>query len=116
MTRHYRICFIDLAGRLAGCQDFSASTDGEAELAGWLVFDACSDECSAYQIWDERRCLVDRRFADGRPPGMTEEVSSAVDIAQELEEALVDSRHAVARSRRMLWLLGLQKDEKWGTS
>jgi hypothetical protein len=108
----YRLYLRNASG-IVGRDDFDASDDETAATMAELISEACSDECDHYELWQGMRCLSSRRTAAPRPPkNATEIVAEMKDSLIAREEAIQNSRWAVARSRRLLERLNaLRQDD-----
>lgn len=92
----YRLCFC--RGReLVGRETFHAEDAMSARYIGAAIFDACSDCCDSYELWDgvyriDVRLPVTAAMLDGDRQTRTIET----------EEAILNSAWAVSKSQRLL--------------
>ncbi|HKT18645.1 MAG TPA: hypothetical protein VJR47_11425 [Stellaceae bacterium] len=97
----YRLYLLDGQRAISAREDFTATSDDEAIECAAVVFNACSDACSGYEVWSGSRKLVGGATAissltvDGLRAARQER-------AIKIEEALRDSRWAIAQSRRLI--------------
>jgi hypothetical protein len=111
MSMTYRINFRQ--GRLVvGRDDFDIDGDAGAVIVGRTLFDACSDVCSSFDLWQGERQI------DPWRPGELQALGRDVTehrqrVIAESEERLRDSRWAIASSKRLLERIeNLVKDSK----
>jgi hypothetical protein len=57
----YRIYFTTFNGRIVGRHDFAADDDATAARIGYVLFEACSDACQAFELWEGSRKVRSRR-------------------------------------------------------
>ncbi len=103
----YRINFLDGDDRISAHHDFVTEKDASAILIADWLFDACSDTYVDYELW----CGT-RRFIPLTQMGISgaslafrsdrEEMHAVQEIVVDCEHVLLDSAHAVARSRQLL--------------
>ena len=84
---------------IAGCEEFEAENDAAALAIARAVFDAASDLCDAFELWAGARQIDQRRMATLPISVVTAQWQEHVIRA---EEALLNSRWAIAHSRRLL--------------
>lgn len=96
----YRLYFW-AAGRIVGRHDFDAEDDRAAGAISAQLFDACSDNCEAYDLWSGQR-----RVPIAGPPlkRVSLDVLSAIhqETIVEVAKAISRSQWSVAQSRRLL--------------
>jgi hypothetical protein len=84
---------------ITGCEDFAAENDAAALAIARSIFDAATDFCDAFELWDGTRHIDQSRVT-------TLETRAVIAQRQEhvirVEEALLNSGWAIARSRRLL--------------
>jgi hypothetical protein len=110
--RTYRFYFIDdrvIRGRF----DFQAADDyGAAEIAE-VLFEACSDRCQSWEIWEGEVLLLS---GPQKPRGAQLRASDLAERRQENivqhEETILHSDWAIASSRRLLAELDKLKASK----
>jgi hypothetical protein len=80
-----------------------AEDDHAALAVSEIIFDACSDSCVGFELWQGTRLLWDNRVPPLPPrislTELTEKMQASV---VEREEALLRSNWAVSRSRRLM--------------
>src|SRR5215472_1611707 len=105
----YRLYLRDSVG-VVGRDDFEAPSDVAALRIAVLVWDACSDECDRYEVWQGERWVAAGQKNTARPPiAATEIAAKTRESLIAREEAIQNSRWAVARSRRLLERLSALK-------
>lgn len=106
MSRNeYRLFFLDEHAAIQARQEFLAADDGEAIIFAALLFDACSEDCSGYELWNGARIVVSTFTGLGTSDGtLTHE-----DITEkqqryllELEEILRHSHWRISKSKKLL--------------
>jgi len=104
----YRIYFVGERAIL-GRHDFDADNDRAAIQVAHVLFDACSDDCRSFDLWQgRRRIAVPRLFV----PSTFEELSEATqERVLDTEERIAHSQWNIARSRRLLEMLERRKTE-----
>lgn len=109
----YRIYFRG-ATTIIGREDFEADDDRGAMAVGWLLWDACSDLASGFELWQGDRELCERR-------GPLRAALSAIEVSErmqasviETEEAIQRSKWAIAQSRRLLGQLAQARRNRPG--
>jgi hypothetical protein len=102
----YRVFFRNARAGIQGRDDFTAANDHEAMILARLIFEACSDACSEFELWEGAR-LVDKPQSRPAPVQL-----AAAAINQETqrslierEEAIQSSGWAIGNSRRLLGTL-----------
>ena len=105
----YRIYFF-AERAIRGRHDFDADNDQAAIQVGYVLFDACSDDCRSFDLWQgPRRIAVPRLFV----PKTFDELSAAnQECVVDTEERIVRSEWNIARSRRLLEMLARRKPER----
>jgi hypothetical protein len=100
--RPYRIYFRAVTG-IVGRHDFAAADDDEALALAEILSEACSDECTSFELWHHTRLVVPERTAPLRPALGADEINAAMQASLiEREEAIQQSDWAIARSKRLL--------------
>jgi hypothetical protein len=100
MSMAYRINFRQ--GHLVvGRDDFDVDSDAGAVIVGRTLFDACSDRCSSFDLWQGERQIDPWRPRELKALGrdVTEHRQRVIAAS---EERLRDSRWAIASSKRLL--------------
>jgi hypothetical protein len=97
----YRLYF--LSDHVVGQFDFQADDDDRAVETAEIIFDACSDSCRSWQIWEGDVFLVSGPLrlhgAQLRTKGLTERRQEHI---VECEEAILRSEWAIASSERLM--------------
>jgi hypothetical protein len=87
-------------GAISTRLEFLASAETEALRSAAILFDACSDVCSSYELWSGSRMIVrDDPVHSGTALEMLEQSRQRHMI--DLEEALHSSRWCIAKSARL---------------
>lgn len=97
----YRIYLCDEHGKIGARQSFRAENDEEACEAAALIFDACTDRCSRFEVWDGRRQVM----TGAERPGQAQFESLSAQRQESIidyEEKLRDSAWQISRSRRLI--------------
>lgn len=95
----YRMYFLD-ADRIRAREDFEADIDIDAIGIARALYDACSDICDSFELWQEERKV---ETAQGFEPVSLAELTQAhQQIVLETEEAILNSEWSIARSRRLI--------------
>ena len=89
---------------IVGREDFEAAGLDAATLIADMLFQACLDKCEAYELWQGERMLGNNLAWAGVITAELRERNQAIVI--ECEEAIRDSKWAIASSQRLLELLG----------
>ena len=97
----YRTYFHSASGSIQGRDEFEAKDDREAMILAEHLFDACSDVCASFELWDGGR-RVDTSFTKMPCPSVSAVSARMQDSLMRREEALQRSGWALARSRRLL--------------
>jgi hypothetical protein len=102
--KRYSVYFLVEGHELAGYRTFVALSDFDARQIAGTVFELCQDACQSVEVWRDGELLFRLAESDlAQPFQLNVYTASAV---LELEEALAESRWAIARSRRLLARLG----------
>src|SRR5262249_21927719 len=105
MTTTYRTYFL-LDDRIHGREDFQADDDVAAIRIARVLYDACSDVCEAFELWQGRREIR----AAQQPHHVTARLADLIEAHQRVtidrEEAISQSKGMIARSRRLIATLG----------
>ena len=100
----YRLYFLDASHRIIARDDFEAEDDQSAITIAGLVYDACSDVSSGFELWSGTRRLVPdvEKQTAGYPSQNSAELMLRVqDIVLEREKILQQSRWLIAKSKRL---------------
>jgi hypothetical protein len=96
---------------ISGRHDFDADNDTSGLQIAHALFDACSDSCQSFELWQgERMVYVPRTY---RETSFTEMSAAHQPAVIETEETLAQSRWSVAKSRRLLERLKDSSPERW---
>jgi len=101
---YYRLYFLNAAQRINARDEFEAENDETAITIAGLLYDACSDLSSGFELWQgARRVVPDAKNQTG---GNVSQTSAAItlqvqNIVLEREEILQQSHWLIARSRRL---------------
>lgn len=85
---------------IRGCQEFDAEDDIAALMVATLIYEACSDSCDLYELWDGTRHVDPQKLRHRAGASAIHAQSQEAVIAT--EEALLNSRSVIAQSRRLL--------------
>ena len=100
----YRIYFFGPAA-IIGREDFEAKSDTIALQMAQALFDACSDNCQSFDLWqEERHVAVPRLF---RPSSFVELSKANQERVIQTEEVIAQSGSLIAKSRRLLQKLAI---------
>lgn len=104
-SNEYRLFFLDGRAGIQARHEFLAENDAEAKMLAALLFDACSDICAGYELWNYARQIVSTRTGLGMsgrpltPESISEEWQRYL---LDLEEAFRRSHWRLAKSTRLL--------------
>jgi hypothetical protein len=84
---------------ISGCEEFDAENDAAALAIAREIFNAASDVCDAFELWDGTRHIDQSRMATLQTTAL---VAHRQEHIVRTEEALLNSHGAIARSRRLL--------------
>lgn len=98
----YRLYFLDEKGAIEAREGFEAADDDAALTVSDLVCRACSDLCTAYELWQGMRLVMRVDGGRAKPAVPANGQPSAQDIALKVEESLQSSRWRIARSLKLL--------------
>lgn len=108
--RTYQLFFLD--DHVVGSSDFQAEDDERAVEIAEILFDACSDRCQSWQLWDRDVLLV----RGPRGAGAQLQASDLTKHRQEniirCLEAILRSKWAIVSSARLIAELGKLKASK----
>ena len=95
----YRIYFVGM-NTICGRHDFDADNDQSAIQIAHVLFEACSGDCQAYDLWQGvRRVPIPCLFV----PLTFDELSAAhQEVVVATEEHIAHSEWNIAKSRRLL--------------
>ena len=100
----YRLFFVDEQGAIEARLEFFCADDGEAVVMAELIFDACSDCHSGYELWQERRRVLSpvMQHTTKQRPTIAQLSREMQEHLLEIEEQLQKSKWRVATSGRLL--------------
>lgn len=102
----YRMYFL-AADRIRAREDFEADNDIDGIRIAKVLCDACSDSCDSFELWQEERKVGGaQRF---QPVSFAELSHAHQQIVVEMEETILTSNWAIARSRRLIERVERQK-------
>lgn len=102
----YRVYFRDHRG-IVGRDDFDAPDDGAALSVAEQLYDALSDACQSFELWEHERVVSP--VASDNAEAIRERTQA---IVIEREEAIQSSIFAIRSSRRLLDLLNQARAAK----
>jgi hypothetical protein len=117
----YRLCFFDddiiLGDIVRGRFDFEADDDDRAAEIAEILFEACSDRCQSWGIW-EGNVFVESgpRKANGVRLRASDLAERRLENIVEFEEIVLHSEWPIASSKRLLAELDKLKASKRGAS
>jgi hypothetical protein len=95
----YRIYFFG-AQEVIGRHDFEADNNTIAIQMAQALFDACSDNCQLFDLWQgTKRISIPRLF---QPTSFAELSAASQERVMQTEEQIAQSEWLVAKSRRLL--------------
>jgi hypothetical protein len=97
----YRLCFFE-DGIICGRFDFQADDDDRAEQVGAILFDACSDRCRSWGIWEGEEFVLSGTRKLGPSWQASDLTERRQDNIAQCEEAILTSKWAIASSERLL--------------
>jgi CheY-like chemotaxis protein len=105
----YQLCF-RIDGRIVGRDDFVVTDLELAKAIAWTLFDACNDNCTGYELWRDTKLVA---ALAGHQTAFMQSADAVRERCQglvvEREEAIRDSRWAIASSKRLLAKLEAMK-------
>src|SRR5215471_16074962 len=109
----YRIYFY-INGEIHGRQDFEADGDVAAIRIARVLYDACSDICESFQLWQGKRHIpaLPPRHQQASLADLIEEQQR---LAIETEEIISQSKWMIATSRRLIDTLDRCRLKSTGT-
>jgi hypothetical protein len=106
----FRIYFRHRVNGIVGRDEFEAEDDGAALAFAEVLCDACSDVCDSFELWQGVRLVGACNGGDCAKLDAPQLNAKTQTAAAEHEERLLDSKWAIARSRRLLERLRHQID------
>ena len=101
MTTTYRMYFF-IDHRIHGQEDFQADDDVAAIRIARVLYDACSDVCEAFELWQGTREIRDAKQAYHATAQLADLIEAHQRVTIDSEEAIKDSKWMIARSRRLI--------------
>lgn len=95
----YRMYF-RIDDHIHGRQDFRADDDFAAIRIAGVLFDACSDICQSFELWQGERLIPAHQ-----PHHLTDLTEAHQRLTIEMLEAISQSHWLIARSRRLIEIL-----------
>lgn len=90
---------------IVGREDFEASDDDDALAMAELLYEACSDHCESFELWQGKRHVnssLSASLALRQRKSVFEITAHIQERLRQREEAIRDSRWRIAESRRLL--------------
>ena len=106
----YRMYFTTRLGSIVGRQDFEAEDDVAAIRVAHALFDACSDTCESFDLWQGTHQI--RVPEPHRYPQLSDVSDNLQEIAVKTEEMIVRSEWTIAASRRLIEKLEQAKQRR----
>jgi|SRR5215472_3983381 len=103
----YRMYF-RTAGEIRGRDDFEANDDVTAIRVARVLYDACSDVCDSFELWQGRR-QIPARQAHHQKANLADLIEVHQRVAIERAEHISQSRSMIARSKRLIETLNCSK-------
>ena len=100
----YRLYFLDAAQGIAARDEFEAENDETATTIAGLLYDACSDVSSGFELWQSTRRVVPdvKKQGAGHPNQSSTAITLQLqNIVLERAEILQQSRWLIAKSKRL---------------
>jgi hypothetical protein len=85
---------------IGGREDFESGNDTSATRTAELIFEACSDRCSAWEVWQGVRRVA--AAPEARPMRVIHVTEVMQQSVLDTEERILNSKWAVASSQRLL--------------
>src|SRR5215469_561440 len=101
---YYRLYFLNAAQRIAARDEFEADNDESAITIAGLLYDACSDLSSGFELWQGARRVVPdvKKQATAQPNQSSTAITLQLQsVVLEREEMLQQSQWLIARSKRL---------------
>ena len=101
---YYRLYFLNAAQRISARDEFEAEDDETGTTIAGLLYDACSDLSSGFELWQGARRVVPgvrKQVARHPNPSSTAITLKVQNIVIEREEILQQSHWLIARSKRL---------------
>ena len=99
----FRLYFLDAARHIVARDEFKAEDDQHAITIAGVLYDACSDHCSGFELWrGAHRLAPEGNGGPARPSrGIMEITLQMQNTVLEREEMLQKSEWLIARSTRL---------------
>jgi hypothetical protein len=101
---------------ICGRFDFQADNDHRATEVAEILFDACSDRCRSWEMWEENVFLAAGPRKLGTPVRASDVAEQIQESIIQFEETVLLSKWAIASSERLLAELGNLKASRRGAS
>jgi len=111
----YRIYFVG-PGRISARQDFEADEDVAAIRIARVLYDACSDVCEAFELWQGRREIRAAQQPHYASARLSDLIEAHQRVTIDREEAISQSKGMIARSRHLIATLDAIKSKATPTS
>jgi len=96
----YRMYFL-ASGRIEGREDFEADQDVAAIRIARVLYDACSDICQSFELWQGTRQINTQQPQHSRT-SIADLIEAHQRVTIETEEVISQSDWMIARSRRLI--------------
>jgi hypothetical protein len=103
----YRICF-RIQDNVHGRENFEADDDVTAIRIARVLYDACSDVCDGFELWQGKREIHARQPHHQRA-NLVDLTEALQNVALETEEHICKSRWMIAQSRCLIQILDRSK-------
>ncbi len=109
----YRLYFLDTVGRISARDEFEADDEADAAGLAALLYDACSDACPSFELWQGARRVLPPSHHMPAPPRRSAALitQKMQETALEREELLQRSQTRLAGSKRLLSQMDQLKGE-----
>jgi hypothetical protein len=111
----YRLCFFE-DGIICGRFDFQADDDDRAAETAEVLFQACSDCCQSWGIWEGTEFVASGPIKIGPRMRASDLAERRQESIVGYEETMLNSEWAIASSERLLAELDKLKASKKGAS
>ena len=99
----FRLYFLDTKSRISARDEFEAEDDQRAIMIAGMLYDACSDRSTGFELWrGASRLLPPRNEEPAKPVCNLAELELELQtIVLEREEILANSHWRIAKSKRL---------------
>ena len=115
MTTTYQVCFV-ADGRTQLRENFQADDDVAAIRIARVLYDACSDVCEAFELWQGRREIRAAQQPHYASARLSDLIEAHQRVTIDREEAISQSKGMIARSRHLIATLDAIKSKATPTS